>query len=37
MHYNTKMVYVLEVLTHVEYAKDKWKTRHQVFNQGGAK
>ena len=27
IHYNTKRVYVLRVLTHAEYDKDTWKDR----------
>jgi len=32
IHYNTQMVYVLEVMTHAEYSKNEWKKRHSVFD-----
>jgi mRNA interferase HigB len=32
IHYNTKIVYTLEVMTHEEYDKETWKKRHDVFS-----
>lgn len=31
IHYNTKLVYILEVMTHVEYDKDKWKDKYRIY------
>ena len=31
IHYNTKLVYVLEVMTHVQYDKDSWKNKYGVY------
>lgn len=30
IHYNTKIVYVLEVLTHAEYSRNEWQQRHKI-------
>ncbi len=32
IHYNTKLVYVLEVMTHAQYDKDEWKNKYGVYN-----
>jgi mRNA interferase HigB len=32
IHYNTKTVYILEVLTHEEYDKDQWKKRYKIYD-----
>ena len=32
IHYNTKLVYVLEVMTHVDYDKDNWKDKYRIYH-----
>jgi mRNA interferase HigB len=32
IHYNTKLVYVLEVMTHAQYDKDEWKNKYGVYD-----
>ena len=32
IHYNTKLVYILEVMTHVNYDKDKWKDKYRIYH-----
>ncbi len=32
VHYNTKIVYVREVMTHAEYDKDEWKSKHKIYD-----
>lgn len=33
IHYNTQVVYILKVMTHAEYSKNKWQTEFQVFTK----
>lgn len=32
IHYNTKFVYILEVMTHAEYDKGKWKDKYKIYD-----
>ncbi len=32
IHYNIKIVYILEVMTHVEYDKNKWKDKYRIYH-----
>lgn len=32
IHYNTKTVFVLEVLTHEEYDQNTWKKRYKIYD-----
>ena len=32
IHYNTNLIYVLEVMTHAEYDKDKWKDKYKIYD-----
>ena len=32
VHFNTRRVYIREIMTHAEYSKNTWRQRHQDFS-----
>lgn len=32
IHYKSQIVYILEVMTHAEYSKNRWQEQYQVFD-----